>query len=149
MPSPVPIKIHPVLFWQNMLVYTYSQRIRMLRYELKSSFKCLNTGKGGLLDHAEDFVSLRMNEWLGLTLGIIKPLEKFVSPERKHTYIHKIHICVHMDTYICTYMYIQTPLKFALILFKASKNNLANNSSIQTFLYPKTNLLGKATQPYS
>lgn len=102
MPSPVPIRIHPVLFWQSMLVYTYLHRTRMLRYKLKFSFKCLNTGKGGLLDNAGGSVPLRMNEWPNLTLAIIRHLVKFVSPERKYTYVY---IWTHIYALIYAYKY--------------------------------------------
>ena len=42
------------------------------------------------------------------------------------------------------HVYMQThTLKFALVLFKAIENNLANNSVIQTIPYPKSNPVGK------
>ena len=62
-------------------------------------------------------MSLRMSEWPGLILEIIRNSSKFISPERKK-YMYMKYTYVYKWTHV-KHIGIHTALKLALNLYKA------------------------------
>lgn len=142
MPSPVPFRIHSILFWPNTLMYTCLHRTRMLRYKLNSSFNWLYSGKlkGRLQDYAEISVLCRMSKWQGIRDN--KAFGKiYITGKRIHIHMWNICVCTNACTHTLKLYYTLNQ-----ILVRITWQTTGMSSQFST---EKVCLWGDATQWYS